>query len=120
MNVVDFGNWVVLIIYVLVVYKSVLNFFNLHHAKLNGLAQTIAHAFCFTLLLQAGSFIALQIEWILEDNNTNVTDVASWGWMFYDYFNGFALLSFATLMQIYINWYSPKSNFEDRRKPEEW
>lgn len=115
MSVVFIGNWAVFIIYTLIVFKSVCNFMNIHKSNLTGLAQTVAYAFSFTLTMQASTFMALQVEWILQDNNSNVSDVASWGWMFYDYFNGFALLCFAICMEIYIKWHIV-SNGKGRRK----
>lgn len=116
MSIVDVGNWAVFIIYTLVCYKSIVLFKDAHKACLHGLAQTIVYAFAFTLTLQSSMFMILQIEWILEDNNSNVSDVASWGWMFYDYFNGFALLCFVIAMDIYVNWHLADSKHDRRRE----
>jgi hypothetical protein len=116
MNIVNIGNWAVFVIYLVVLVKSVQIFMHAHKAHLYGMVQPVVYAFGFCLTMQAVTFMVLQVEWILEDNNDSITDVASWGWMFYDYFNGFALLCFATALDIYINWRVCNSSHNRRRE----
>ena len=115
MSITTIGNWAVFIIYIITLFKAFHIFLNAYKANLNGCAQTILYAFSSCLILQSFSFIILQVEWILEDNNESITDVASWGWMFYDYFNGFTLLCFTIALDIFINWHVD-GRIHDRRK----
>lgn len=118
MDVVEIGNYLVFIIYTLVLYKSVKNFLSVHKARLYGTIQMLVYAFCFTTAMQSASFMILQIEWILEDNNEAVTDVASWGWMFYDYFNGFCLLTYCLCIETYMGWRIPDhKDFQGHKIP---
>lgn len=107
MSVVDVGNYLVFIIYTIIAYKSFVNFRNAPKANLYGTIQMLVYAFSFCTFLQSTTFMALQVEWILEGNNDAVTDVASWGWMFYDFFNGFALLTFTLIIETYMGWRIP-------------
>jgi len=116
MSIPDIGNWIVLFIYVVILYKSIQIFLNIHKASLYGVVQPLVYAFSGFLALQSVIFILLQIEWIIEENNDAITDIASWGWMFYDYFNGFSVLCFAMALDIYINWRVPGSKHSRRRE----
>jgi len=108
MGVVDIGNYLVFVLYLAVAYKSSVNFKNAPKANLYGTIQMLVYAFSFVTFMQATTFMILQVEWILERNNDVVTDVASWGWMFYDYFNGFALLMFTLIIETYMGWRIPE------------
>jgi len=116
MMVVTIGNWAVFIIYIAVLFKAIQIFLNVRRANLYGIVQPVVYAFGFTLAMQSSTFMLLQLEWILAANNDSVSDVASWGWMFYDYFNGFALLCFAIALDIYINWRVASSKHNRRRE----
>lgn len=77
--------------------------------NLRGQPLIIAIIFIVSLSLQATTFIGLQIDWIFEDYNTLVGDATAYAWLAFDYFNGFALLSFATLVRIYLGWKEPEN-----------
>ena len=72
--------------------------------KLYGYAVSVIITFITSLLIQASLFIGLQIDWIFEDFNQLVGDTTAYAWLAFDYFNGFALLSFATVLRIYLGW----------------
>ncbi len=72
--------------------------------KLHSYPLAIVIIFIVSLTAQASLFIGLQIDWIFEDYNTLVGDAVAYAWLAFDYFNGFALLSFATVLRIYLGW----------------
>lgn len=68
------------------------------------MVRPVAACFVFSLTVQASLFLGLQIDWILEDHNSHVGDATAYAWLAFDYFNGFALLSFATVLNLYLRW----------------
>ena len=78
--------------------------------RLYGFPVVVIVTFTVSLLLQASLFIGLQIDWIFEDFNQAVGDATAYAWLAFDYFNGFALLSFATILRIYLGWKEKKDD----------
>lgn len=98
------GHAVSLILYVAVLVTCVTTAFKIRPAKLYGPVKYIVPSFVLALSLQSASFIVLQIDWIYEDFNTLVGDLTAYGWLAYDYFNGFAMLTFITALRIWLSW----------------
>lgn len=100
------GHMVSLSLYVFVVMAAVACGWTLMHRKLpiSTTAKVLIGVFSFSLTAQASLFVALQIDWIWMDYNTAVGDLTAYAWLAFDYFNGFALLSFATLVNIFLRW----------------
>ena len=100
------GHMVSLALYVMVILTVVSCGWSLLNrpTRLYGMAIAIVMVFIVSLTLQASTFIALQIDWIFEDYNTLIGDSTAYAWLAFDYFNGFALLSFATILRIYLGW----------------
>lgn len=73
-------------------------------AKLYGSIKYIVPSFLVSLSIQSFLFIALQIDWIVHDYNELIGNVDAFAWLAFDYFNGFALLTFATTLRIWLGW----------------
>lgn len=100
------GHLVSLSLYVFVVATCLSMFMCImaRKVKLPGYALAVVITFITSLTLQASTFIGLQIDWIFMDYNNAVGDVTAYAWLAYDYFNGFALLSYAVALRIFLLW----------------
>lgn len=99
------GHMVSLVIYVMIIVTCIsLVFALLKQSKLRGFNLFVASAFTVTLTLQASIFMALQIDWVYQDYNELIGDVTAYAWLAFDYFNGLALLCFATCLRIFLSW----------------
>lgn len=100
------GHIISLVLYVMVIVTTLsgLHCLVTKPTKLYGYIITLIVIFLVSLTFQASLFIALQIDWIFEDFNQVVGDTTAYAWLAFDYFNGFALLSFATILRIYLGW----------------
>ncbi len=98
------GHLLSLLIYVAVILTCLIGFHNLLHTSLEGGYKKMLWMFYISLSLQSISFLGLQIDWIYMDYNTAVGDTVAYAWLAFDYFNGFALLTFATALNVYTRW----------------
>ena len=80
--------------------------------RLYGHYKTVIWCFIVFLFLQSVSFLVLQWEWVYMDLNSAVGDATAYAWLAFDYFNGFALLSFATALRMYLGW-KQKDNHDE-------
>lgn len=107
------GHFISLIIYVAVLCTVFMAFLKVKDAHLYGPIKQIIPAFLTTLSFQASLFLVLQIDWIAEGFNEAVGDITAHAWLAFDYFNGFALLSFATALNIWLGWRNPNGEPEN-------
>lgn len=63
--------------------------------------------FCVTLTIQAVAFLAMQIDWVVSGYDTAIDDWSAWGWLLFDYFNGFALFAMSRVIYIWVNYSMP-------------
>lgn len=98
------GHLMSLCLYFATIITVIFGLMALTKVYLYGSIRWIVPVFLISLLLQSSSFIALQIDWIYADYNTLVGDATAYGWLAFDYFNGFAMLSFATATKIWLSW----------------
>lgn len=101
------GHVISLTIYVAVLFTVFLAFTKVRSAHLYGPIRQIIPAFLTTLTFQASLFLILQVDWITEGFNEAVGDSVAFAWLAFDYFNGFALLSFATALNVWLGWRRP-------------
>lgn len=106
------GHMVSLVLYLLIILTCFSTLWCLANRPTNlyGYAVPLIILFNVSLMLQATTFVALQIDWIYEDFNAAVGDTTAYAWLMFDYFNGFALITFATILRIYVGW--KEHNFE--------
>lgn len=99
------GHMVSLALYLMVLVTCVsLLWALLKGTRLTGFNLFIVVAFAVSLTLQSSIFMALQVDWISEDYNELIGDATAYAWLAFDYFNGLALLCFATCVRIFLSW----------------
>ena len=104
------GHILSLLIYVAVIATVINCYIAANRVYLGNTLTIVVYTFLVSLFCQSSAFLILQIDWITMDYNHVVGDLTALGWLAYDYFNGFALLSFATAMNIYLKW---RKNMDD-------
>ena len=107
------GHLVSFAVYIAIIITTASCAARLRHTVLYGHYKKVIWLFVISLKLQAASFMILQWEWIYMDYNEAVGDVTAYGWLAFDYFNGFALLSFATALRMYLGWKQSKNHDDD-------
>jgi len=103
------GHVISLLIYVAVLLTVISAAMKLNKAALYGQIKVIIPAFLVSLAVQASLFLVLQVDWITEDFNKVVGNTTAYLWLAFDYFNGFALLSFATALNVWLSWRDTKT-----------
>ena len=104
------GHILSLLIYVAVIATVINCYIAANRVYLGNTLTVIVYVFLISLFCQASAFLMLQAEWVVMDYNHVVGDFTAFAWLAYDYFNGFALLSFATAMNVYLRW---RKNMDD-------
>ena len=99
-HMVSLGLYVMVLVTCISILWVLLN----NNQKLRGFNLFVVIVFAVSLTLQSSIFMALQADWIKEDYNTLVGDATAYAWLAFDYFNGLALLSFATCVRIFLSW----------------
>jgi hypothetical protein len=114
----DVFQWLILALFASVIYCALNNLLYAHKAhnvptlvKWIGITNSI-------MILQAASYILLQVEWIVEDHGNDVGDTTDVLWLFYDYFTGFCLLAYAKTLSVYLRWQSEATgqDYHGRRR----
>ena len=100
------GHMLSLLVYVMIIVTTLSGVWCLVHksAYILGVPRWLVVGFLVSLTLQASVFIILQIDWVYQDFNDVVGDATAYAWLAFDYFNGFALLTFATMVRICLGW----------------
>ena len=98
------GHIISLLIYVAVIATVINCYVATHRVHMKSTFGLVVYTFLMSLFLQASAFLMLQVDWVFNNYNGVVGDATAYGWLAYDYFNGFALLSFATGLKIYLKW----------------
>ena len=114
-------HWISLSLYALTVVYASRCMFHLHrfHTQHEGFHRTriivMLMFFCTFLIMQATMFVALQIDWIMNNYNSVVGESISILWLLFDYFNGFVLLSFCVALLTYLKWdFCVECNFVEK------
>jgi hypothetical protein len=114
----DVFQWLILFLFASVIFSACSNLMYAHKAhnvpvlvKWIGITSSV-------MVLQAASYILLQIEWIVEDHGNDVGDTTDVLWLFYDYFTGFCLLAYAKTLDVYLKWQSEacENDYYGRRR----
>lgn len=79
---------------------------NLHTAMVMKKGVWVKWSIVASLCLgtQASIFIALQVDWVFNSYDDQISDWSSLGWLMFDYFNGAALLAFAKGNEALLKW----------------
>jgi hypothetical protein len=117
------GHLLSLLIYVAIIATTVNCYISMQKVYFGHTLTIVLYTFIVSLFCQASAFLMLQIDWITMDYNDAIGDLTALGWLAFDYFNGFALLSFATATNIYLKWrknMDEHSEFHYRRRLEDF
>lgn len=95
--------FVVLIVYVAVLFTVLENLWDARSLKSGHLSWWV-WIFNGTLTIQASMFMFLQIDWIMNNYDSQIADVSASLWAVYDWANGVAMLAYGRILNIWINW----------------
>lgn len=68
-------------------------------------------------MLLGSTFLTLQIDWLIKDQNANVGEVVGYQWLIYDYLMVVWMLSVAVCAHVYCKWIHAYTIRKTRRCP---
>ena len=67
-------------------------------------SQSIIYTLLIATMIKAIAFCLLQADWIINDYDSGIDDVASLGWMLFDFLNGLTNLMIIVAVRVYLKW----------------
>jgi len=112
MNTIVIFHLITLSLYTAITFIAVSNIHYVHRAQNIPYLRMWFYIFSVTCAAQASVFTWLQVEWVINEHDADVGEEVSYAWLLFDYFNGFALLSIAMAMRVYLKWHVGHSSAE--------
>lgn len=104
------GHVLSLLIYLAVILSAVHTAFTLRTTTIPNHYTWIPKTFIGCLIVQAALFLGIQIEWVASTAYNVGATMEEYTRLVYDLFNGFALITFATALNIYLGWKQRKQD----------
>lgn len=108
MNTILVFHLITLSLYTAITFIALSNIHYVHRAPTIPYLRGWFYLFSITLACQSSIFTWLQVEWVINEHDSDVGADVSYAWLLFDYFNGFALLSVAMAIRVYLRWHVGK------------
>lgn len=115
MNSIVVFHLITLSLYVTITVTAISNIQYIHRTPAIPYLRGWFYLFSITLAMQSSVFTWLQVEWVINEHDADVGQEVSYAWLLFDYFNGFALLSIAMALRVYLRWHVSHYDFNGQR-----